>query len=278
MLVCSLLLLVWAGVCIRSAQTAVSREPGLLAEWIFGHAKSGVVPDSSGHGYDARVCGRWRVVSGPGPGKALEFSVPGTRPFESWLFQLLERIHLYHPATPNGFWQGGRQNSGLSIDKRLPQGFSQLSVEAWLRKSTNWWMPIVYRDLWNSPSGFGMYAEWSSGKVAFGHYDDSNNGSWVFSKRTVQDGHWHHVVGTMQPADGQKYLYRIYVDGQLDNETTGAWSVQPAATGGGILKIGYPNSSGADQPYCGALGKVAIFDVALTPAQVKAHFDSGLFK
>ena len=38
--------------------------------------------------------------------------------------------------------------------------------------------------------------------------------------------------------------------------------------------IGYPNSTGADQPYHGSLGDIAVFDVALTPAQVKARFEA----
>ena len=78
----------------------------------------------------------------------------------------------------------------------------------------------------------------------------------------------------MQAAAGQGYLYRIYVDGQLDAEQTGTWGVEEAPPEGGILKIAYPNASGAEKPYQGALGNIAIFDVALTPAQVKARFEA----
>jgi len=42
----------------------------------------------------------------------------------------------------------------------------------------------------------------------------------------------------------------------------------------GILKIAYPNASGADSPFQGALDGIAIYDVALTPAQVKARFEA----
>ena len=37
----------------------------------------------------------------------------------------------------------------------------------------------------------------------------------------------------------------------------------------------YPNSSGADHPYQGALDGIAIYNVALTPGEVKARFEAG---
>ncbi len=251
----------------RTGDSVAPGETGLLAEWIFAQKDGDIVPDASKHGFDARVCGHARLVSGPGDSQALEFggidaeSAPGESPRAA--------------GAPNAFWSGGRQDYGLSIGKRLDREFKALSVEAWVRKSPGWWMPVVYRDLWNSPWGFGLYAEWSSGRMAFGHYDDSGNSSEVFSKATVQDGQWHHVVGTMSAACDKGFVYRIYIDGQLDNESTGTWNVQQAPPEGGILKIAYPNASGGDQPYKGALGKVAIFDVALTPAQIKARFEAG---
>jgi hypothetical protein len=116
--------------------------------------------------------------------------------------------------------------------------------------------------------------EWSSGKAVFGHYDSSGHRSWVQSETVVQDGQWHYIVGTMQPAAGGGYLYRIYVDGKLDAEQVGSWAVEEAPAEGGILKIAYPNSTGGDTPFRGALDAIAIFDVALTPAQVKTRFEA----
>ena len=175
----------------RTGDSVAPSESGLLAEWIFAQKDGDIVPDASKHGFDAHVCGHPRLVAGPGDSQALEF---GGNDAESV------------PGASNGFWSGGRQDYGLSIGKRLDREFKALSVEAWVRKSPGWWMPVVYRDLWNSPSGFGLYAEWSSGRMAFGHYDDSGNSSEVFSKATVQDGQWHHVQAvcdSMSGSDGQ---------------------------------------------------------------------------
>ena len=54
--------------------------------------------------------------------------------------------------------------------------------------------------------------EWTSGKAVFGHYDSVGHKSNVQSESVVQDGRWHYLVGTLQPATGGGYCYRIYVD------------------------------------------------------------------
>jgi hypothetical protein len=218
-----------------------------IAAWSFAGTEGSFVPDASGHGYDGVIYGQPVLV-------------PRLRHYVGLAFD---------GSGDNSFWQGGAQNCGVGISKPLNQAFKQLSIEAWVRKDPAWWMPIVYRDKWDDPSGFGLYMEWSSGKAVFGHY-----GVGVQSESVVQDGQWHHVVGTLEPAAGCGYLYRIYVDGQLDADQVGLWAVEEAPAGSGILKIAYPNSSGADNPLKGAVDGIAIYDVALTPAQVKARFQA----
>ena len=241
---------------ISAAQTANNQgrqgNPKPIAAWSFAQANGNFVPDASGNGYDAVIYGQ--PVLEPQWGKYVALAFDG--------------------SGDNSFWGGGVQNCGLGVSKPMTQSFTQLSIEAWVRKDPAWWMPIVYRDLWDSPSGFGLYTEWSSGKVVFGHYDSTGNRSQVQSETVVQDGQWHHVVGTMEPAGSCGYIYRIYVDGRLDADEVGLWAVDEAPAGSGILKIAYPNASGADNAFQGALDGIAIYDVALTPAQVKARFDA----
>jgi hypothetical protein len=226
--------------------------PKPLAAWAFAQTDGNFVPDASGHGYDALIYGSPQLTPRWHGDIALTFDGSGD----------------------NSFWRGGEQNCGLGVTKRLNQAFTELSIAAWVRKQPAWWMPVVYRDMWDAPSGFGLYMEWSSGKAYFGHYDAIGHGSAVQSETVVQDGEWHYVVGTLQPASGGGYLYRIYVDGRLDAEHVGSWAVEQAPAEGGLLKIAYPNGSGADNPFKGDLDKIAIFDVALTPVQVKARFET----
>jgi hypothetical protein len=232
-----------------------SREKGHpkpIVSWSFSQADGNFVPDASGHGYDATIYGQ-----------------PVLEPRGRKSFAL-----VFDGSGDNSFWHGGAQNCGLAISKPLTQPFTRLSVEAWVRKDPAGWMPIVYRDLWDNSSGFGLYMEWTSGKAFFGHYDSIGHRSVVESETVVQDGQWHHVVGTLEPVIGGGYLYRIYVDGKLDADQVGSWAVEEAQEGAGILKIAYPNSSGGDNPLKGAVDNIAIYDVALTPAQVKARFEA----
>jgi hypothetical protein len=227
-------------------------KPKPIAAWSFAQADGNFVPDASGNGYDATIFGQ--PVLEPRWGKFVALAFDGTG--------------------DNSFWGGGAQNCGLGVSKPLTQAFTQLSIEAWVRKDPAGWMPIVYRDLWDNPSGFGLYTEWSAGKVVFGHYDSTGNHSQVQSETVIQDGQWHHVVGTMEPVGGCGYIYRIYIDGKLDADQVGSLAVDEAPAGSGILKIAYPNASGADNPFQGALDGIAIYDIALTPAQVKARFEA----
>ncbi len=226
--------------------------PKPIAAWTFDNIDGNLIVDESGQGYNARMHSGVRTISRPGGGQALEFDGSGD----------------------NGAWHEGEQVCGLSIQKRLTREFKEISVEAWIRKSPAWWMSIVYRDKWDERSGFGLCAEWSAGKIAFGHYDHFGHKSYVQSETTVQDETWHHVVGTMYPGCDKGYVYRIYVDGKLDGEQTGEWGIEGSPAGRGILKMAYPNYSGAEIPYKGGLDGVAIYDVALTPAQVKDRFEA----
>jgi hypothetical protein len=241
---------------ISAAQTANGQGsqafPKAIAAWSFAQTAGNVVPDASRHGYDAIIYGQ--PVLEPRWGKYVDLAFDGTG--------------------DNSFWQGGAQNCGLGVSKPMTQAFTQLSIEAWVRKTPAWWMPIVYRDLWDNPSGFGLYTEWSAGKVVFGHYDSTGNHSQVQSETVIQDGQWHHVVGTMEPAGIGAYIYRIYIDGKLDADQVGSLAVDEAPAGSGILKIAYPNASGADGVFQGALDGIAIYDVALSPGQVKARFEA----
>ncbi len=225
--------------------------PQPLAAWSFDTINGDVVPDVSGHGFDAVLHGGATAIADPRGGQALEFDGTGN----------------------DLAWAGQPQQNGLSIEKRLTGSFQELSIEAWIRKEPGPWMSIVYRDFWDYPSGFGLVAEWQAGNIVFGHYDQSGHASYATTKTAVQDGTWHHVVGTMQPKD-QRYLYRIYVDGKLDAEQLGEWGIEPAAENEGILKIAYPNKSGADHPYLGALDGIAIYGQCLTPGQVAYRYQA----
>jgi len=111
----------------------------------------------------------------------------------------------------------------------------------------------------------------TAGQLVFGVY---NNGNQVIaSTANVADGAWHHVVATLSPAG-----MVLYVDGAqvasngtfTSGETTAGW-----------WHVGYDNLSGwpnvaANYFFTGSMRYVAVYTAALTAAQVKAHYISGI--
>ena len=105
-----------------------------------------------------------------------------------------------------------------------------------------------------------------SGQVWFGVY---NNGmTTVNTSKALNDGQWHHAVGTL---DGSGVT--LYVDGKRVGHNGGTSSAQPYS---GYWRIG-GDSTWAGNPYFnGDIDDVAIYPTALTLAQVQAHYtDSG---
>lgn len=91
------------------------------------------------------------------------------------------------------------------------------------------------------------------------------------STRALNDGQWHHVVGT-QGVGGM----RLYVDGALvaQNATTGNGTYNGSWHVGGDNLSGYPNAGNqAAQTYFdGQLDETAVYYRVLLPDRVAAHF------
>jgi hypothetical protein len=88
----------------------------------------------------------------------------------------------------------------------------------------------------------------------------------------ASDGAWHHVVGVCDEANGHVYLY---IDG------TNAATPGNIPVGSGVLASTQSLAIGArqesfgsqyDNQFIGAIDEVAVYNYALTPAQVKAHY------
>ncbi|GCE76118.1 PKD domain-containing protein [Cellulomonas biazotea] len=151
------------------------------------------------------------------------------------------------------------------------QNMNELSVEAWVRTTSTQGGWVV--GFGNSTSLTGtsstrdrqLYID-SAGRVQFGASPGQNRT--VRSPAAVNNGQWHHLVGTMDQ-DGMA----LYVDGALvasrnDNRSgrnfTGFWRI------GGDNLSGWPNAP-ASNNLAGAIDEVAVYPFALTAGTVAAH-------
>ena len=97
---------------------------------------------------------------------------------------------------------------------------------------------------------------------------NGGNATWANSGTDITDGQWHHIVAVKDATH-----IRIYVDGAekdaaAKNYTSGFSTVTP-------LNIGYLNLSDHYR-YEGDLDEVALYDRALTPAEIQQHYNNGM--
>ncbi len=149
----------------------------------------------------------------------------------------------------------------------LQNAVTAYSVEAWISTASGANQIIVNNR--GSGAGMSLTLYLVSGSVYFAL--DSNGillgGN---STATVDDGNWHHVVGTWSAPSGTIVApsqFKIYIDGV---ESTNAYSVAAGATspltGLGGTVVGYSPVWGNN--FNGHMAKVAIYTDELTPAQV----------
>jgi hypothetical protein len=95
----------------------------------------------------------------------------------------------------------------------------------------------------------------------------------ISSTTAVNDGNWHHVVGTWSASSGTAVApsqFSIYIDDNLAGTTSGATgSATSPLTGLSTVLIGHHNAWGSY--FAGQLAKVAIYNRALTAAEVKQN-------
>jgi hypothetical protein len=150
-------------------------------------------------------------------------------------------------------------NQYVSLGNILQGSYTEISIASWVKHSGNGVQTIVERSIWDNSDGLSLCA---GDTVQFGHY-----GLKVFSKASLQDGQWHHVVGTMSPSD-PGYLYSIYIDGKLDNTVTSPMGLTATSNGWGIGAC-YDGT----WSWRGSLADVRIYDHALSASEVEAIYE-----
>ncbi|SDD63872.1 LamG domain-containing protein [Auraticoccus monumenti] len=150
------------------------------------------------------------------------------------------------------------------------RGFQTFTVETWFRTTTWTGGRMV---------GFGSTETGTSGDFDR-HIYMANNGTLVFgvypnrvetirSPRSYNDGAWHHVAATLSSAG-----MRLFVDGSLVASSSSATT---AEVYDGRWRIGRDNLAGwgpstpMTYGFTGSLDDVAVYDHALSPAQVAGH-------
>jgi hypothetical protein len=151
----------------------------------------------------------------------------------------------------------GSRTPASPLNSLLPD---PISFEVWVKRGSLGTQQRVFAKGANWP-----LLEFQSGtnKIRFAV---SGRGDLALSTVAVADTtNWHYIVATKSGT-----AVHIYLDGV---DVTGSVSNQTAATTSGSFTIGADQGGGV--PFNGFLDEPAVYSVALTPAQVQAHYTKG---
>lgn len=182
-----------------------------------------------------------------------------------------------HGKINNAVWVSGKYgktlqfngtNANVEIMNTGALSVDTFTIMAWINVPgfTGTWQTIVTLNTDGPIRNYGLFINEGSGLI---HYSFTSNKAWQSfnAKTNVVDGKWHHIAATY---DRSKFI--CYVDGKVDGETPinnlkpdtavnvpvtiGSW------VGGGWLK--------------GSVDEVALYDNALTSAQIADIMNKGL--
>jgi PKD repeat protein len=156
-------------------------------------------------------------------------------------------------------------SDGLGATASPITGPDVFSVESWFRTTTTSGGKIVGFGNTNTGTSSNydrhVYME-PDGRVTFGVWHD---GAYtVSSPGALNDGQWHHVVGTMEPAG-----VTLYVDGRRIGRNGGTSTPQPYS---GYWRIGGDSPWSGNPYFAGDIDDVAIYPTAIPLTMVQSHY------
>ncbi len=156
-------------------------------------------------------------------------------------------------------------SDGVAVNSAPVEGPNVFSVEAWFRTTSSSGGKIV--GFGNNNTGtstnYDRHIYMSpNGRVTFGVY---NNGTYtVTTPGALNDGQWHHVVGTMGPGG-----LTFFADGRQVGTNGGTSVAQPYQ---GYWRIGGDSSWDGNPYFAGDIDEVAVYPSTLSRTDVQDHY------
>ena len=167
-------------------------------------------------------------------------------------------------------WANGQVGQALNFNgssgyvQATGYDLPSFTASAWVKTSavSNWKGIIEFTSSANDRRGIGL----STAGAVYIIYGSTSR--YKISTKEVDDGNWHHVVGTF---DGTTAT--VYVDGtsySLGSQTSGSAGLA------NILKIGNMSFNGSAYYFSGLIDEVRVYNRALSPDEALRLYKSGL--
>jgi len=145
------------------------------------------------------------------------------------------------------------------------------TIEGWIQAAnTGGWKRLVLR--WNAAPNYAYHLAVHDGRASL--YHGQANGKLAFAEGgRVQAGRWHHVAGVARRNEAKpgESTLTVYLDGRAVGSATFDGTIRTLTNGG----LGVGDSAGqpsAASRFRGYLDEVAIWDRALSPEEIGAHY------
>jgi hypothetical protein len=215
-----------------------------LAYWRLGESGGSVAADSSGNGHSGTY------VSNPTVG------VPGAL--------------VDDPDTAVEF--SGVQGVSVNDGASAVYNSASVSAEAWVQTIASGDMAVMRRI--SSVDGSVQFALGvSAGKATWtGGLGSACTAATLNSSAVMNDGLYHHVVGTYDVATEATGVMSVYIDGV---ETSAATSGGPLCGFTDSVDLSIAANGAGLSDFDGVLDEIAVYGSALPAARVTAHFSAG---
>jgi len=160
-------------------------------------------------------------------------------------------------------------DNGTEFDWLSGRSFS---FECWVKTSVTGSMVAVGRNRTDYVAARWLVGTNSSGKATFELRDNGGPNVVVSGTSNIAENEWHHIIAVR---DGNTNLNKIYVDGIQEVSSSVFYSHTFKADNPLVATIGYLKGSADEMHFIGAIDEVAIFDRAVSPAEVALFYNGG---
>jgi hypothetical protein len=160
-------------------------------------------------------------------------------------------------------------DNGTEFDWLTGRSFS---FECWVKTSVTGSMAAIGRNRTDYVAARWLVGTNGSGKATFELRDNGGPNVVISGTSNIDDNEWHHILAVR---DGNGDMNKLYVDGIQEASIAVQYAHTFKADDPLVATIGYLKGGADEMHFIGTIDEVAIFDRAVSPAEVALFYNGG---